>query len=193
MMKKAEQKRIIIGITGASGAIFGIEILRELKKTDFETHLIISDPGKKVIDLETDLPIKDVESLADHIHDNGDIGSPLASGSFLTKGMIIAPCSIKTLSGIVNSYADNLLIRTADVTLKEKRRLILLVRETPFHKGHLRLMSMAVDMGAQILPPMPSFYHHPKSIEDIIRHVVGKVFDNFGIENRLYQRWGEKR
>lgn len=192
-MKKSEQKRIIIGITGASGAIFGIEILRELKKTDFETHLIISDSGKKVIDLEANLSVKDVEGLADHIHNIGDMESPLASASFITIGMIVAPCSIKTLSGIANSYSDNLLLRAADVTLKEERKLILLVRETPFHKGHLRLMGIAADMGAQILPPIPSFYHRPKTIGDIISHIVGKVFDNFGIENRLYQRWGEKR
>lgn len=193
MKKESTQKRIIIGITGASGVIFGIEILRELKKTDFETHLIISDSGKKNIALETDLTVDDVYDLADVIHNNDDMASPLASGSFLTLGMIVAPCSIKTLSGIANSYAENLLLRAADVTLKETRKLILLVRETPFHKGHLRLMSIAADMGAQILPPIPSFYHRPQSIGDIIRHTVGKVFDNFGIETSLYQRWGEKK
>jgi 4-hydroxy-3-polyprenylbenzoate decarboxylase len=192
-MSKDKKKRIIIGITGATGVIYGIEILKELAKKDLETHLIISESGKKNITLETDWSVRDVESIANKIYNNDDLGAPLASGSFLTSGMIVAPCTIKTLSGIANSYSNNLLVRAADVTLKEKRKLVLLVRETPLHKGHLRLMSMAADMGAHILPPMPSFYHHPKTIEDIIHQTIGKVFDYFGIEHNLFDRWGEKK
>ena len=187
------KKRIIIGITGASGVIYGIEILKELTKKDLEIHLIISEPGKKNIIIETDYSIGDVESMADKVYDNDDLEAPLASGSFLTNGMIVAPCTINTLSGIANSYSENLLVRAADVTLKEKRKLVLLVRETPLHKGHLKLMSMAADMGAHILPPIPTFYHHPKTIEDIIRPTIGKVFDYFEIEHHLYERWGERK
>ena len=192
-MSKDKKKRIIIGITGATGVIYGIEILKELAKKDLETHLIISESGKKNITLETDWSVRDVESIANKIYNNDDLGAPLASGSFLTSGMIVAPCTIKTLSGIANSYSDNLLVRAADVTLKEKRKVVLLVRETPLHKGHLRLMSMAADLGAHILPLMPSFYHHPKTIEDIIHQTIGKVFDYFGIEHNLFDRWGEKK
>ena len=187
------KKRIVVGITGASGVIYGIEILRELSKRDLETHLIISESGKKNISFETDFSVAEVESLADKVYRNDDLGAPLASGSFLTNGMIVAPCTIKTLSGIANSYSANLIVRAADVTLKEKRKLVLLVRETPLHKGHLNLMSMAADMGAHILPPIPSFYHRPKSIEDIIRQTIGKVFDYLEIEHDLFKRWGEKR
>ena len=186
------KKRIIIAITGASGVIYGIEILRELAKKDLATHLIISESGKKNIIFETDYSVRDVESMADKVYDNNDLEASPASGSFLHNGMIVAPCTIKTLSGIANSYSDNLLVRAADVTLKEKRKLVLLVRETPFHKGHLRLMSMAADMGAHILPPIPSFYNHPKTIEDIIHQTIGSVFDYFGIEHNLCKRWEKK-
>jgi 4-hydroxy-3-polyprenylbenzoate decarboxylase len=186
------KERIIIGITGASGVIYGIEILRELKKKDLEVHLIISESGKKNISLETDYSVGDVEALTDIVYDNRDLTAPPASGSFLTKGMIIAPCTIKTLSGIANSYSESLIVRAADVSLKEKRKLVLLVRETPLHKGHLDLMSRAADLGAHILPPMPSFYNHPKTIDEIIHQTIGKVFDYLGIEHKLYQRWGER-
>lgn len=192
-MSNIKKKRIIIGITGASGVIYGIEILKELNKKDLETHLIITESGKKNIILETDCSVRDVESMANKVYNNNDLAAPLASGSFLTSGMIVAPCTIKTLSGIANSYSDNLLVRAADVTLKEKRKLVLLVRETPLHKGHLNLMSMAADIGAHILPPIPSFYHRPKTIEDIIHQTIGKVFDYFGIEHNLFKRWGEKK
>jgi len=192
-MGNYKRKRIIVGITGSSGVIYGIKILKELAKRDWETHLIISESGKRNIILETDYQVKDVESMANRIYTNDDLEAPPASGSFLTRGMIVAPCTIKTLSAIANSYSENLLVRAADVTLKEKRKLILLVREAPLHKGHLRLMTMAADMGAHILPPIPSFYHHPKTIDDIIHQTVGKVFDYFGIEHELYARWGEER
>lgn len=186
------RRKIIIGITGASGVIYGIELLKELAKRDLETHLIISESGKENITLETEYAVGDVESMADKVYDNVDLSAPVASGSFLTDGMVVAPCSIKTLSGIANSYSDNLIVRAADVSLKEKRKLALLVRETPLHKGHLQLMAMAADMGAHILPPVPAFYHQPKTIEDLIHQTIGKVFDFFGIEHDLYKRWKER-
>lgn len=190
-MREYKKKRIVVGITGSSGVIYGIEILKELNKRDWETHLIISESGKRNILLETEYSVGDVQSMARKVYENDDLEAPLASGSFLTSGMVVAPCTIKTLSGIANSYSENLLVRAADVTLKEKRKLVLLVRESPLHKGHLRLMSMAADMGAHILPPIPSFYHHPKTLDDIIHQIIGKVFDYFGIEYDLHKRWGE--
>ena len=184
------KKRLLIGITGASGVIYGIEMLKELTKKDLETHLIISDSGKRNISLETEYSVRDVESMADKVYHNDDVSAPPASGSFVTLGMIVTPCTVKTLSGIAHSYSDNLLVRAADVTLKEKRKLVLLVRETPLHKGHLNLMTMAADMGAHILPPIPSFYNNPKTIKDIIHQTIGKVFDYFEIEHSLFKRWG---
>jgi 4-hydroxy-3-polyprenylbenzoate decarboxylase len=185
-------KRIIIGIAGASGVIYGVRMLTLLKEQDLETHLIISEAGKKNIEIETSYNVTEVAAMADYTYDNRDVGAALASGSFLTGGMVVAPCTIKTLSGIANSYTDNLLVRAADVTLKEKRKLVLVVRETPLHKGHLRLMTMAADMGAHILPPVPSFYNQPKTIDDIINQTIGKIFDYLGIEHNLFKRWGEK-
>jgi len=186
-------KRIVVGISGASGVIYGIRILGLLKETDYETHLILSEAGRLNIQFETDYQPADVEALADHVYKPSDAAASLASGSFLTEGMVVVPCTIKTLSGIANSYNDNLLVRAADVTLKEKRKLVLVVRETPLHKGHLHLMTLAADMGAHILPPIPSFYHHPKTIEDIIDQTIGKIFDYFGIAHDLFKRWGETR
>ncbi len=184
--------RIIVGISGASGVIYGVRLLELLKQFEFETHLIISEAGKRNIEIETNYRPSEVEAMAAFTYDHRDVGAALASGSFLTQGMVVAPCTIKTLSGIANSYTENLLVRAADVTLKEKRKLVLLVRETPLHMGHLRLMTMAADMGAHILPPVPSFYHQPKTIEDIIDQTIGKVFDYFAIEHSLFKRWGEK-
>ncbi|MBK5102276.1 MAG: UbiX family flavin prenyltransferase [Desulfobacteraceae bacterium] len=182
---------IVIGISGASGVIYGVRMLGLLKDKGFETHLIISEAGKKNIEIETSYQASEVAAMASYTYDNDDIGAGLASGSFLTQGMVVIPCTIKTLSGIANSYTDNLLVRAADVTLKEKRKLVLMVRETPLHKGHLRLMSMAADMGAHILPPIPSFYHQPKTIDDIIDQSIGKVFDYLGIAHDLFRRWGQ--
>ncbi len=159
---------------------------------DLETHLIISKAGKKNIEIETNYAAEEVASMADFTYDHGDVAASLASGSFLTQGMVVVPCTIKTLSGIANSYTENLLLRAADVTLKEKRKLVLVVRETPLHKGHLRLMTLAADNGAHILPPVPSFYHQPKTLEDIIDQTIGKIFDYLGIEHSLFNRWGEK-
>ena len=183
-------KRLIIAITGASGVIYGIHMLRALRKTPFETHLIISEPGSRNIEIETGLRPDEIKQMADHTYLNTDVGAALASGSFITEGMVVVPCTIKTLSGIANCYTDNLIVRAADVTLKEKRKLVLVVRETPLHQGHLRLMTMAADMGAHLLPPVPSFYHQPKTIEDLINHTVGKIFDYFQIEHDLFKRWG---
>jgi len=184
-------KRIIVGISGASGVIYGARLLEVLKDTDYETHLIISESGKLNIKIETQYKPADIESMADRVYDHKDMAASLASGSFITQGMVVVPCTIKTLSGIANSYNENLIVRAADVCLKEKRKLVLMVRETPLHKGHLRLMTMAADMGAHILPPVPSFYHQPKSIEDIIDQTIGKIFDYLGIQHDLFKRWGE--
>jgi 4-hydroxy-3-polyprenylbenzoate decarboxylase len=184
------KKRIVVGITGSTGVIYGIEMLRLLQvMEDIETHLIITEAGKKNIQLETQYNVQAVMNLADYVYDDKDAGASLASGSFLTDGMIVIPCTIKSLSGIANSYTGNLLVRAADVTLKEKRKLVLVVRETPLHLGHLRLMTNAAEMGAHILPPIPSFYHQPKNIEDIIHQTIGKIFDYMGIEHNLFKRW----
>ncbi len=182
-------KRLIIGITGASGVIYGLRMLEVLKKKDVETHLIISEPAKLNIKIETDYDVDHVLAMADFTYSNTDTAASVASGSFLNMGMVVVPCTVKTLSGIANAYADNLLIRSADVQLKEKRKLALIFRETPLHKGHLRLLTQAVDMGAHIIPPMPAFYHHPKTIDDIIDQTVGKVLDYMGIEHGLFKRW----
>lgn len=182
-------RRIVIGISGASGVIYGVRMLEHLRDTDCETHLIISDSAKLNMAIETKYKAREVERLADYTYKPKDMAAAIASGSFLTEGMVVVPCSIKTLSGIANSYAENLLIRAADVALKEKRKLVLVVRETPLHKGHLNLMTMAADLGAHILPPVPSFYHMPKTINDIIDQTVGKIFDYMNIEHELFRRW----
>ena len=185
-------RRIVIGISGASGVIYGVRILELLRETDFETHLIISRAGRLNIEIETDYKPDAVEAMADFAYDHNDMAAPLASGSFLTEGMVVVPCTIKSLSAIANSYSENLLVRTADVTLKEKRKLVLVVRETPLHVGHLRLMTMAAEMGAHLLPPVPSFYHKPETIDDIINQTIGKIFDYLGINHGLFTRWGEE-
>ena len=183
-------KRIIVGISGASGAIYGIELLRVLKeREDVETHLIVSKSARRNIELETPCKPDEVEALANVVHSSDDLADALASGSFLIDGMVVAPCSIKTLSGIANSFEQNLMIRAAGVTLKEGRKLILLVRETPLHIGHLRLMTWAAEIGAVILPPLPAFYHKPKTIEDLIHQTLGKVLDQLQVEHDLFKRW----
>ena len=182
-------KRIVIRISGASGVVYGVTLLRLLQEKGLETHLVISEAGKRNIEIETPYSFDEVAAMADYTYEDRDVGATIASGSFLTEGMVVVPCTIKTLSGIANSYTGNLLVRAADVTLKEKRKLVLVVRETPLHKGHLRLMTMAADMGAHILPPIPSFYHMPKTIEDIIHQTIGKIFDYLGIPHDLFRRW----
>jgi flavin prenyltransferase len=188
--KGASIMKLIIGITGASGVIYGIRLLGVLAKNKVvETHLVISDAGEQNIRYETSWKVEDVKSLADFCYDIRALGSPISSGSFQTDGMIIAPCSVKTMSALANSYAENLLIRAGDVTLKEGRKLVLLVRETPLHLGHLRSMERLSEIGAIIMPPVPAFYHRPRTIEDIIDHTIGRILDILGIEHDLFSRW----
>ncbi len=182
--------RLIVAISGASGVIYGIRLLELLRDVaEVETHLVLSNGGKLNIALETEWDVKAVESLADVIHSDQNLAASIASGSFQTDGMVIAPCSMKTLSGVVNSYADNLVVRAADVILKERRPLIIVPRETPLHLGHLRLMTHAAEMGAHLVPPMPAFYNDPQSVDDIINHTVGRVMDLFGMDSGLVKRW----
>lgn len=182
--------RLIIGISGASGVIYGIRLLEALREApEVETHLIVSNGGKVNIALETDWKVRDVEALADVVYSDSDVAATIASGSFRTGGMIVAPCSMKTLGAVVNSYAANLLVRAADVTLKEGRKLVLAPRETPLHAGHLRLMHEAALMGAVVAPPVPGFYAKPASVEDIVNHTVGRLMDLFGLETDLVRRW----
>lgn len=182
--------RLIVAITGASGAIYGIRLLEALREVpDVEVHLVLSNGGKLNIALETDREVRDVEALADEVHSDQNLAATIASGSFRTDGMIVAPCSMKTLSGIVHSFADHLVVRAADVVLKEGRRLVLMPRETPLHLGHCRLLLQAAEMGAILAPPMPAFYNDPRSVDDIVNHNVGRVLDIFGIESGLVARW----
>ncbi len=185
-----KKRKIIIGISGASGTIYGIRLLETLKNySEIETHLIISDTAKEIIQYENSRNPDEVLRLADIVYPINELGAAISSGSFLSEGMIIAPCSIKSLSGIANSYNDNLLIKAADVCLKERRKLIIVLRETPLHLGHLELMTRVTRYGAILLPPMPSFYHNPKTIDDIVNQTVGKMLDNFGIIHNLFKRW----
>ncbi|MBU2514407.1 UbiX family flavin prenyltransferase [bacterium] len=187
-----QTKKLIIAISGASGAIYGIRMLEVLKDVkSVETHAIISTAAEKTIKFETEYSIDTVRNFADFYYDPADISASIASGSFLNSGMVIIPCSMKSLSGIVNSYNDNLLTRAADVTLKEKRKLIICPRETPLHKGHLELLLRLVDYGGMVLPPFPAFYHSPQTLSDIIDQTVGKVLDQFDIKHSLYKRWSE--
>lgn len=181
--------KIIVGISGATGAIYGVRIVEELQRLGIETHLVVSDVGKRTIELETKYTVKQVEKMATQVHDICNLAASISSGSFRTEGMIIAPCSIKSLSAIANSFNTNLLIRAADVNIKEKRKLVMVVRETPLHLGHLRLMTMVAETGAILLPPMPAFYHLPQTMDDIINQTVGKVLDQFNIEHNLFSRW----
>jgi len=182
-------KRIIVGITGASGVIYGIRLLEVLKDLNIETHLVLTEVARNNILIETTFTVQDVEGLAYKVYSINDLTAPISSGSFKTDGMVIAPCTIKTLSGVAHSYTENLLIRAADVTLKERRRLIVVVRETPLHKGHLESMSKVAELGAVILPPIPAFYHSPRSIQDLIDHTIGKILDLMEINHSLYKRW----
>lgn len=182
-------KKLIVGISGASAAIYGIRMLQALRAANVESHLVISDAGKQIIPLETTYRVADVEALASHVYPIEDVGAAIASGSFQTNGMVIIPCSIKSLSAVANSYNENLLVRAADVTLKEGRRLVLVVREAPLHRGHLRLMLAAAELGAIIYPPMPAFYSHPRTIDDLVAHTIGRILDLFGIEHELLNRW----
>jgi flavin prenyltransferase len=182
--------RLVVGITGASGSIYGIRLLEILRTTtDVELHLVISAAGKRTLVEETDYSVADVEALAHHHYDIKDIGATLASGSFRTGGMVIAPCSIKTAGAIAACYSDGLIARAADVTLKEGRPLILLVRETPLHVGHLRVLTSLAEMGAVVLPPVPAFYHRPKGLDDVINHTVARVLDRLSLPQTLAAEW----
>ncbi len=184
-------KRIIVGITGASGIVYGARILETLKEQGVETHLIISDAAVRTMMIESAYTIEELKAMAACVHSFEDMTAPVASGSYRTDGMIVAPCTIKTLSAIANSYNDNLIVRAADVTLKERRKLVLIVRETPLHEGHLELMLRVSRMGGVILPPVPAFYHLPITIDDIVNQTVGKTLDQFSIDANLFKRWGE--
>lgn len=182
-------KRIVIGMSGASGVIYGIRLLEVLRDAGVETHLVVSKGAAKNIELETDYTVSRVEGMAKKVHRFDNVAAPISSGSFITEGMVIVPCSMKTLSGVARSYDENLLIRAADVVLKERRKLILVVRETPLHKGHLRAMYDVADLGGIILPPVPAFYHHPRTIDDLINQTIGKILDLLHIEHSLFGRW----
>jgi flavin prenyltransferase len=185
-------QRLIVGITGASGAIYGIRLLEVLRgHGEIETHLVMTNPAERTIAEETSYAVADVRGMAGVVHTVADIGASIASGSFQTLGMVVAPCSIHTVAAIAACIADNLLIRAADVVLKEGRKLVLLVRETPLHTGHLRSMLAAAEAGAVIMPPVPAFYHRPRTLEQVIDHTVGRVLDRFGVAHDLSPRWGE--
>jgi 4-hydroxy-3-polyprenylbenzoate decarboxylase len=187
--KTSGPPRVIVGISGASGVILGIRLLELLRPTEIETHLVLSPAARTTISQETEWKVSSVQNLADVSYSYQDIGAAIASGSFKTMGMVVIPCSVKTLSAIANSFAADLITRAADVTLKEGRPLLLVVRETPLHQGHLRLMSLAAEAGAVIFPPVPAFYTRPKSVEDIIDNTVGRVLARLGIENEAYYEW----
>lgn len=181
--------RIVVGISGSSGAVLGIRLLKFLKKAGWESHLIITDVARRIIEHETSYKAGDVEKMASEVYKNDDFFSPIASGSFRTEGMIIAPCSMKTLAGIANGYSDNLLLRTADVMLKERRKLVLLTRETPLSHVHIRNMEKVTLAGGIVLPPVLTMYSKPETIDQMVDHIAGKTLDLFGIENNIYKRW----
>jgi flavin prenyltransferase len=185
------QRRLIIGITGASGVVYGERLLRLLHGLDIETHLVLTKSAALTINYELDRSVDSIKALASKTHPIGDVGASIASGSFKTAGMIIAPCSMHTLAAIATGVCDNLLTRAADVTLKERRRLVLLVRETPLHLGHLRNMTAVTEMGAIVSPPVPAFYSRPKTIEDLVDHTIGRALDLFDIDTRTVTRWRE--
>jgi 4-hydroxy-3-polyprenylbenzoate decarboxylase len=188
-MTKNPPRRLVVGISGASGTIYGIRMLELLRQTDIETHLVMSKSAELTLAYETDYKPKDVRALATVNHPNADIGATISSGSFQTIGMVVAPCSIKTMSEIATGVTSALMSRAADVVLKERRRLVLALRETPLHGGHLRTMTQLADMGAILAPVMPAFYNRPKTIDDIVNHTVGRLLDLFGIESAAVKRW----
>jgi flavin prenyltransferase len=189
MTPKHNKQRLIVGISGASGVIYGVRILELLRDMDIETHLVMSKSAEMTLAYETDLKPKDVKALASVAHSVADIGAAISSGSFPTMGMVIAPCSIKTMSEIATGVTSSLLTRAADVVLKEKRRLVLALRETPLHGGHLRTMTTLADIGAIVAPIVPAFYTRPKTVDDIVNHTVGRLLDLFGIETKTVKRW----
>lgn len=191
-----DKQRLIIGISGASGAIYAIRLLEVLREqTEIETHVVVSSAAKQTISAETDYSLQKVRSISSEFCDNRDIGAAISSGSFRTMGMVVVPCSIKTLSGIAHSYSEDLISRAADVCLKERKPLLLCVRETPLHLGHLRLMTQAAEIGAQIVPLMPAFYHQPQSVDDIINQSVNRLCDqlNITLKQDLFKRWQSEK
>ena len=185
-------RRLIVGLSGASGVIYGIRLLQVLhSRTDIETHLVVSKPAERTIVEETQFKVDDVKAMASVVHGIQNIGASIASGSFKTEGMVVIPCSIRTASAVAHCISDNLLTRAADVVLKERRKLILVVRESPLHVGHLKSLLAAAEMGAVIIPPVPAFYSLPKTLDDVVDHTVGRVLDHFAIEHDLVRRWGE--
>jgi 4-hydroxy-3-polyprenylbenzoate decarboxylase len=190
ILVEPEPMRIIVGIAGASGVIYGIRLLEYLKAMpDVQTHLVLTKTARMNIPLETDWTVKRVEALADHVYNNNDLGASIASGSFRTDGMIVAACAMKTLSAIANSYGNDLIVRAADVVLKERRKLVLMPRETPLHAGHCELLGKACALGAIVAPPMPAMYIRPQSIDDLVDHSVGRILDLFGMDAPDMQRW----
>jgi len=187
------EKRIIVGISGASGAIYAIRLLEVLReRTDLETHVVLSPSAELTLKVETKYTKRDVQELAHRFYDYENVAAAIASGSFLTLGMIVAPCSIRSVGALANSLGDNLLVRAADVCLKESRRVVLVVRETPLHIGHLKLLVRVAEMGAIVLPPVPAFYHQPKELDDIVMHTVGKILDQFNIDVQAFRRWQDR-
>jgi 4-hydroxy-3-polyprenylbenzoate decarboxylase len=184
--------RLVIGISGASGVVYGLRLLELLQPTVIETHLVMSRTAEQTLAYETDRKLKDVKALADHVHDADDLAAPISSGSFQTMGMIVAPCSVKTLAEIATGVTTTLISRAADVTLKERRRLVLMVRETPLHAGHLKNMLNATEIGAIIAPPVPAMYARPQSLEEMVDHSLGRVLDLFGIDSGRVKRWGQE-
>lgn len=185
-------KRLIVGISGASGVVYGIRLLEVLRDVEeVATHLVMTNAAKRTAVLETDYSIEDIEALPDEIHRVGDVAASISSGSFRTMGMVIVPCSMKTLSGVASSYSDNLLLRAADVVLKERRKLVLALRETPLHLGHVGLMKQVIEMGAIVAPLIPAFYHRPKTLDDIINQTVNRVLDlvDIALPEDLFRRW----
>ena len=191
MRQKPERPRLILGISGASGAIYGARLLELLRPFPVETHLVMSRSAEMTLALETDLKPAELKSRADAVHPIGDLAAPISSGSFPTLGMIVAPCSVRSMSEIASGVTTTLLTRAADVVLKERRRLVLLVRETPLHTGHLRTMTALSEMGAVIAPPVPAFYAKPRSLEEMIDQTLGRALDLFGIDIGTVRRWGE--
>lgn len=186
-------RRLIVGLSGATGSIFGIRMLEVLKAiSDVETHLVMSKAAKMTLQVETPHSVKEVEKMADVVHDINNVGASIASGSFRTAGMVIAPCSMKSMGGIALSVGGDLLVRAADVILKERKKLVLVVRETPLHLGHLESMVSLTRMGAIIFPPVPAFYHRPKTLDDVINQTVTRILDQFDIETGLFERWNDE-
>ena len=189
----SDKKRLIVGISGATGAVYGVRILEILSRIeDVETHVVLTKAGKMTIQVETPYSVKDVEAMADVVHDVNNVGASISSGSFRTEGMVIAPCSMKSMGGIAHSLGGDLLVRAADVVLKERKKLVLVVRETPLHLGHLEAMASLTRMGAIVFPPVPAFYHRPKTLDDVINQSVTRILDQFEIDVKLFHRWDDE-